>query len=165
MEYSRIIRSMAADALDHCEQISVKFGSKCKKNNFHKGNAFENSTCKMMSILSQPQQVNTLRPRQNGCHFPDEILKWIFLNENIWILMKISLNFVFRVPINNMPTLVQIMAWRRPGGKPLSGPMMVSLLTHICVTQPQWVKEAPGHQQVRHWPSLPRIFQSLHKKC
>ena len=31
------------------------------------------------------------------------------------------------------------MAWRRPGDKPLSGPMMVSLLTHICVTRPQWV--------------------------
>ena len=32
-----------------------------------------------------------------------------------------------------------MMAWRRPGDKPLSEPMMVSLLTHICVTQPQWV--------------------------
>ena len=27
--------------------------------------------------------------------------------------------------IDNMPALVQIMAWRRPGGKPLSEPMMV----------------------------------------
>ena len=35
------------------------------------------------------------------------------------------------------------MAWRRPGDKPLSEPMMVSLPTHICVTQPQWVKQ-PG---------------------
>ena len=32
------------------------------------------------------------------------------------------------------------MAWRRPGDKSLSEPMMVSLLTHICVTWPQWVK-------------------------
>ena len=31
------------------------------------------------------------------------------------------------------------MAWRRPGNKPLSGPMMVRLLMHICVTRPQWV--------------------------
>ena len=31
------------------------------------------------------------------------------------------------------------MAWRRPGDKPLSEPMMVSLLTHICVARPQWV--------------------------
>ena len=32
-----------------------------------------------------------------------------------------------------------IMVWRRPGEKPLSESMMVSLLTHICVTRPQWV--------------------------
>ena len=32
------------------------------------------------------------------------------------------------------------MAWRRPGDKPLSEPMMVRLVTHICVTRPQWVK-------------------------
>ena len=32
------------------------------------------------------------------------------------------------------------MVWRRPGDKPLSEPMMVSLMTHICVTRPQWVK-------------------------
>ena len=33
------------------------------------------------------------------------------------------------------------MAWRRPDVKPLSEPVMVSLLTHICVTRPQWVNE------------------------
>ena len=42
-------------------------------------------------------------------------------------------------PINDISALVQIMAWRRPGDKPLSEPMVVNLLTHICVTQPQWV--------------------------
>ena len=85
--------------------------------------------------------VNTLRPRQNGFHFPDDILKWIFLNENIWILIKISLKFVFEVRINNIPALVQIMAWHRSGDKPLSEPVVVSLLMHVCVTQPQWVKK------------------------
>ena len=83
--------------------------------------------------------LNTLRPRQNGRHFPDDIFKCIFLNENAWILIKISLKFVPKGPINKIPTLVQIMAWRRSGDKPLSEPMMVSLLTHICVTRPQWV--------------------------
>ena len=85
--------------------------------------------------------LNTLRPRQNGRHFPDDSFKWIFLNENVWILINISLKFVPRGPINNIPTLVQIMAWRWPGDKPLSEPMMVTLLTHICVTRPQWVKQ------------------------
>ena len=44
--------------------------------------------------------------------------------------------------MNNSPALVQIMARRRPGDKPLSEPMMVRLQTHICVTRPQWVKTA-----------------------
>ena len=86
--------------------------------------------------------INTLRPRQNGRHFLDASFKWIFLNENVWISVEVSLTFVPRGPINNIPALVQIMAWRRPGDKPLSEPMMVSLLTHICVTRPQWVKDA-----------------------
>ena len=82
---------------------------------------------------------NTMGPRQDGRHFPDDIFKCIFLNENIRISIKISLKFVPKGPINNIPALVQIMAWRRPGDKPLSEPMMVSLMTHICVTWPQWV--------------------------
>ena len=61
---------------------------------------------------------NTLRPRQNGRHFPDDIIKSIFLNENVWVSIKISLKFVPKGPINNIPALVQIMAWRRPGDKP-----------------------------------------------
>ena len=69
----------------------------------------------------------TLRPRQNGRHFADDIFKCIFLNENVSISIKISLMFVPKGPINNIPALVQIMAWRRPGDKPLSEPMMVNL--------------------------------------
>ena len=95
--------------------------------------------------------VNTLRPSQDGRHFPDDILRWIFLNENSWILINISLKFVPRVPINNIPALVQIMAWRRPGDKPLSEPMMVSLLTHICVTRPQWVNNMLTLVQIMSW--------------
>ena len=64
--------------------------------------------------------INTLRPRQNGRHFPDNIFKWIFLNENVWISIKISLKFFPKGPINNIPAVVQIMAWRRSGDKPLS---------------------------------------------
>ena len=82
---------------------------------------------------------NTLRPRQNCHHFADDIFKWIFVNENVCILLKISLKFVPRMWINNIRALVEIMAWRRPGDKPLSAPMMVGFSTHICVTRPQWV--------------------------
>ena len=83
--------------------------------------------------------IITLRPRQNRLHFADDIFKCIFLKENIWISLKISVECVPDVRININPALVQIMAWRQPGGKPLSEPMMASLLTHISVTLPQWV--------------------------
>ena len=83
--------------------------------------------------------INTMRLRQHGHHIPDDILKQIFINENIWISIEISLKFVPMYPINNIPALVQIMVWRRPV-KPSSEPMMVILLMHICVTRPQWVK-------------------------
>ena len=56
----------------------------------------------------------------------DDTFKCKFVNENILISIKISLKFVSKGPIKNMPALVKIMAWRRPGDKPLSEPMMVS---------------------------------------
>ena len=83
--------------------------------------------------------LNTLRPRKNGRHYTKDIFRCIFLNESGWISIKMSLNFVPKDPINNIRALVQIMAWRRPGNKPLSEPMMIKLPTHICVTWPQWV--------------------------
>ena len=92
------------------------------------------------------QLFNSLRPRPNRRHFADDIFKCIFLNENVSVAIKISLKFVPKGPISNIPALVRIMAWRCPGDKPLSEPMMVSLLTHICVTRPQLVKE------LRHEP-------------
>ena len=79
--------------------------------------------------------VYTLRLRPNGRYFPDDIFKHTLLNENVLISIKMSLKFV---PMG--PAMVPIMAWRRPGDKPLSEPMMISLLTHIWVTRPQWVK-------------------------
>ena len=54
----------------------------------------------------------------------DDIFKCIFLNKSVFIFIKISLKFVPRGPIDKIPTLVQIMAWRRTGDKPLSEPMM-----------------------------------------
>ena len=100
--------------------------------------------CFKISHLSWPahfpcEWVNSLRPRQNGRHFTDDVFKCIFLNENVWISPKISLMLVPKVRHNNISALGQIMAWHRSGDKPLSEPMIVSLLTYICVTRPQWV--------------------------
>ena len=77
----------------------------------------------MADILSQAQCVNTLRLRQIGRHFADNIFKCIFLNENVWISIEILLKFISRGPMNNIPVLVQIMARLRTGDKPLSEPM------------------------------------------
>ena len=89
--------------------------------------------------------------------FPDNIFKWICLNENVWISIDISLKFVPRGPINNIPTLVQVMAWRRPGDKPLSETMMVSSPTHIYVTRPQWVKDITHNSSASAMFNLPGI--------
>ena len=71
------------------------------------------------------------------------IFQTTFLNTFSWIKMyKFRLRYP-NGPINYIPALFQIMAWRRPGDKPLSEPMVVCLLTHICVTRPQWVD--------KHW--------------
>ena len=91
------------------------------------------------SILGPKLVINSLRPRPNRSHFADDNFKRIFENENEWISPRNSLKFVPGVRINNIPALVQIMAWRRPGDKPLSETMMVRLPTHICVARPQWV--------------------------
>ena len=42
----------------------------------------------------------------------------------MWIPIQISLKFIPEGIIGNIPALVQTMAWRRPGYKPLSKPIM-----------------------------------------
>ena len=90
-------------------------------------------------LLVWGNYITILRPRQNGLHFPENISKCIFLNENVWISLKISLMLLTRVWFNNTPALVQIMAWSRLGDKPLSESVFVRSLTHICLTRPKWV--------------------------
>ena len=67
-----------------------------------------------------PFCVNKMTTTTTGRHFANDIFKCIFLNENVWIPVKISLKFVPKGPINNIPALIQIMAWHWPGNKPLS---------------------------------------------
>ena len=88
----------------------------------------------------KPMWLNTMTPRQNCRHLADDIFKCIFLNENAWISLTLKFIPKVRININNIPALVPIMAWRRPGDQPLSAAMMVRLSTHVCVTRPQWVK-------------------------
>ena len=111
-------------------------------------------TILMTAILlySRWGHFNTLRPRQNGRHFADDIFICIVLTENVWISISFSLKFVPKVQINNIPALVQLMAWPRSGNKPLSEPIMLTLLTHICVSRPQWVKCPCIIHDRYYWP-------------
>ena len=88
-------------------------------------------------------------------------LEWKCIDFN-WIFTE----FVPQGPINKIPTLVQIIAWRRPGDKPLSEPMTASLLTHICITRPQWNNTQrsilPAYTVHRHY-NMVNFFQNTIK--
>ena len=81
-------------------------------------------------------RVNTLRPRQIRCHFPDNIFQCIPLNVNDCISIKIPLKFIPECSINNIPSLVQIMDWRRHDIIYNNDGLIT---THICFARPQWV--------------------------
>ena len=98
---------------------------------------------------SIPYTINKLTPRQNGRHFADDIFKYIFFNDNLWVSIKMPLNFSCKGTNNTIPSLDQIIAWRRSGDKPLSESMMARFQTHICVTQPQSVNT------VSYWLTAP----------
>ena len=57
-----------------------------------------------------PGNFNTKRLRHNDLHFPDNIFKHIYLNENVGISIQISLKFNPSGAINNNPALVHGMA-------------------------------------------------------
>ena len=74
----------------------------------------------------------------------DVILQTTFWNAFSWMKMyclwsKFLWSLFPRVPFKSISASGQIMACCRPGNKPLSQPMLRSLLTHTCVTRPQWV--------------------------
>ena len=54
----------------------------------------------------------------------DDILRCIFFNENVRISIKTSPKFVRKGSIDNKSALVQVMAWRPTGDKPLPEPML-----------------------------------------
>ena len=68
--------------------------------------------------------LNTLKPRQIVRHFPDDIFKCLFMNENDRISDTIWLKFPPMGVIDNNTTLVQIMAFHLFGAKSLSEPMI-----------------------------------------
>ena len=76
----------------------------------------------------------------------DAISQTTFSNTFSWMkIFEFRLTFHWslfpRFQLANVPALVQLMAWRRPGDMPLSEPVIISSPTHICITRPQWVNK------------------------
>ena len=129
----------------YCQYRNSHWGGKRILQPSYLHNGITGKMTSLYWIRVQMLTLNTLRPKQNGRHFADDTFKPIFLNENIRISNKISLKFVPKVPINNIPALVQIMAWRRPGHKPLSEPTIVSLPTSLGLNELWcWRKNIPA---------------------
>ena len=57
-------------------------------------------------IIILRTKILLMRPKQNGRHFADDTFKRIFMKENVRISIKVSLKFVPKGKINNVPTLV-----------------------------------------------------------
>ena len=111
------------------ETTFVSFAHGTRSKHHAAGGYTENWTAWLPGDLGHVQNkdtvlsMNTLRPRWNRRQFAGDIFNLIFYNEDIWIAIKISRKFVVKGPINNIPALVYIMAWRRPGNKPIYEPI------------------------------------------
>ena len=104
----------------------------CKIENFAYGeisernfsNPHPSTWVRMWCSLNQPNPVNTLKLRQNGRHFTDNIFKCFSLNENFLISNKVSVKYVPWGLIDDIAALAHIMAGHWTGDKPLPEPMM-----------------------------------------
>ena len=65
-----------------------------------------------------------LHPCENVRHFTDDRFKCNFMNEKCSILIQMSLKFVPKGSMDSKSVLIQVIAWRRKGDKPLSEPML-----------------------------------------
>ena len=77
--------------------------------------------------------------RQLGGKIADDIFKRIFVNENDWMSIKISLKFIPKCAIDNKSALVQVMAWHRQATSHYLNQCWPSSVTHICGTRGRWV--------------------------
>ena len=110
----------------------------------------------------QPHSLNSSPPGQNDRHLSDDIFKCIFMNKKFCSLILISLKFVPKHPIDNIPALVEIMAWCQIGDKPLSEPM----LTQFTDTYAALGGDELNGEIFIHWDSITHhILPLWHMIC
>ena len=114
----------------------------CRKWPFHSGRALLLFLPILLRTFAEACKGPCLNLTHWGRDKMDAISQTLFANEFSRMKMyeyRLKFHWSLFLRANYIPALVQIMAWRRPGDKRLSGQMMVRLPTHICVTRPQWV--------------------------
>ena len=77
---------------------------------------------------------------KKGWLLTDDTFKYVFLNENVLILIEISLKYFTWGRIDNEAAPAQIMDWPRTGDKPVSEPMM-ALFTDTYLRHPATMSE------------------------
>ena len=87
--------------------------------------------------------LSTLGPTLNGCYFPEAFSKAFCWNENIWILIRMSLKFFLNSPIGNILALAVIMAW---------------LLTFYLIAHLPWYIYNGDYTREFKWNSLYKIL-------
>ena len=93
-------------------------------------------------------EVKAISPWTKWPPFANDIYRRIFMNEKFCILNPISLMFVHKGLINNKSALVQAMAWRRAGDKPLPE-LMLTRLTDAHMRHYGW------------WVNMKRCMQTI----
>ena len=58
--------------------------------------AVQTTRLSVLNPKASQSLFNILRSEQDVFQFPDDIFKYIFLNENIWISIEISLKFILK---------------------------------------------------------------------
>ena len=105
---------------------------------------------------------DTFRPTQNGCYFGGSNFTLIFVNKNYWIFIPSSLKSVPYGEMKINQFLVQKMAWRQTGKKPLSPTVMLCFIgtyTHVSFSTDglKWLNRT----QMKHWINTIRHIFSL----
>ena len=77
-----------------------------------------------LNVILEYSIFSTLRSEQNVNHFADDIIKCIFLRENICVFILISLKFIPTGPVDDKSSLVQVIDWCATGNKPLTKSML-----------------------------------------
>ena len=108
------------------------------------------STATPLFVQQQLHHLNTLRPRQNDRHCEDHIFKRIFLIEIYCICIRNSLKYIYvsRVQLSSCQGWFRWCLGAEQATSHYLKQYWHGLLTHICVTRPQWINTR------EHWGSV-----------